>query len=154
MEAWREKLIEDRPGAHRILAAAKRIAVIGMKPESRADQPAYYVPAYLAEAGYEVLPVPCYYPEVTEIMKRPVCRSLAQVEGDVDLVVVFRRPPDVPQHVDDIIAKRPAAVWLQSGIRHDEAAERLARAGIEVVQDRCTMIEHRMMEARERHGES
>jgi hypothetical protein len=150
MEEWREKLVEDREGAHRILRDAKRIAVIGIKPESRAEQPAYYVPAYLQEAGYEVLPVPCYYPDVTEIMGRPVCRKLADLEGEVDLVVVFRRPRDIPPHVDDIIARRPAAVWFQSGIRNADAAERLARAGIEVVQDRCTMIEHRMMEARDR----
>ncbi|HSJ14123.1 MAG TPA: CoA-binding protein [Longimicrobiales bacterium] len=150
METWREKLVEDRAGAQRILRDASRIAVIGMKPESRAEQPAHYVPAYLKEAGYEVVPVPCYYPEVRDMLGIPVCRTLAQVDGPVDLVVVFRRPHDIPPHVDDIIGKRPAAVWFQSGIRNEAAAERLARAGIEVVQDRCTMVEHRMMVARSR----
>jgi hypothetical protein len=72
-----------------------------------------------------------------------VYRTLAAIPGPVDLVDVFRRPKDIPQHVDDIIAKRPRAVWFQLGIRNDEAAERLAREGIDVVQDRCLMVEAR-----------
>jgi predicted CoA-binding protein len=63
------------------------------------------------------------------------------IPGPIDLVDVFRRSECVAAHVDDILAKRPAAVWLQSGIRDDESAERLARAGIDVVQDRCLMVE-------------
>jgi uncharacterized protein len=63
------------------------------------------------------------------------------VPGDIDIVNVFRRPEHVPPHVDDIIAKRPRAVWMQLGIRNDEAAEQLARAGIDVVQDRCLKVE-------------
>ena len=58
-------------------------------------------------------------------------------------IYVFRRPADIPPHVEDLLAARPRAVWFQSGIRHDAAAERLARAGIKVVQDRCLMVEHR-----------
>jgi uncharacterized protein len=65
------------------------------------------------------------------------------VPGGVDMVNVFRRPVDIPPHVDDILAKNPKVVWFQVGIRHDEAAERLARAGIQVVQNRCTMVDHR-----------
>jgi uncharacterized protein len=61
----------------------------------------------------------------------------------VDLLVVFRRPTDIPTHVEDIVAMKPKAVWFQLGIRHDESARRLADAGIDVVQDRCTMIDHR-----------
>ena len=82
-----------------------------------------------------------YYPEVTEILGVPVYRRLVDVPGDIDIVNIFRRPEHVPPHVDDIIAKRPRAVWMQLGIRNDEAAERLARAGIEVVQDRCLKVE-------------
>jgi predicted CoA-binding protein len=67
------------------------------------------------------------------------------VPGDIDLVDVFRRPRDVPGHVEDLLAKRPRAVWLQLGIRNDEAAEALARAGIQVVQDRCLMVEWRRL---------
>jgi predicted CoA-binding protein len=99
------------------------------------------VPHYAQRAGLEIVPVPVYYPEVTEILGAPVYRRLADIPGDVDMVNVFRRPKDIPPHVDDMIAKRPRVVWFQSGIRHDDAAERLARAGIDVVQDRCLMVE-------------
>jgi predicted CoA-binding protein len=78
-------------------------------------------------------------------MGSPVYRKLADIPGDIDMVVVFRRPQDIPPHVPDIIAKKPASVWFQLGIRNEEAARQLAEAGIKVVQDRCTMIEHRRM---------
>lgn len=145
---WRDNLIDDDAGIHRILAESKRIAVLGIKPEAESHRPASYVPAYLASAGYEIVPVPVYHPELTEMYGRPVYRSVAAIGEPVDMVVVFRRSRDVPAHVEDLLASRPAVVWLQSGIRHDEAAERLARAGIRVVQDRCTMIEHRFRKAR------
>lgn len=138
-------LIENREGAQDILRRARRIAVLGIKPESKGGQPAFYVPEYLKSAGYEIVPVPVYFPEATSILGEPVYRTLAAVPGEIDLVIVFRRPGDIPPHVDDILAKRPGAVWLQSGIRNDAVAERLAEAGIAVVQDRCAMVEHRFM---------
>jgi uncharacterized protein len=137
---WRAHLIETEEELQRVLREARRIAVLGIKTaESR--QPAYYVPAYAQRAGLEIVPVPVYYPDVTEILGEPVYRTLADIPGDVDMVNVFRRPKDIPPHVDDIIAKRPKSVWFQAGIRNEEAAERLARAGIDVVQDRCLMVE-------------
>lgn len=145
MEAWRQNLIEDDAGVGQVLRAARRVAVLGIKTEAQSGQPAFYVPAYLQRAGYEVVPVPVYYPQATEILGQPVYRSLAAVPGELDLVLVFRRPQDVPAHLDDLLAARPAAVWMQSGIRHDAVARRLAEAGIRVVQDRCAMIEHRML---------
>ena len=138
---WRARLVDSTDEIRSLLRRSHRIAVLGIKPESRADQPAHFVPAYAKEAGYEVIPVPVYYPEVTEILGEPVHRRLVDVPGDIDIVNVFRRPEHVPQHVDDIIAKRPRAVWMQLGIRNDEAAERLARAGIEVIQDRCLKVD-------------
>lgn len=138
---WRENWIEDDDGMRRLLAATRRVAVLGIKTEAQAGQPAYYVPAYLAAAGVEIVPVPVYYPEVASILGRPVFRRVADVPGPIDIVDVFRRPADVPQHVPDLLAKRPRAVWLQLGIRNDEAAEALARAGILVVQDRCLKVE-------------
>lgn len=87
--------------------------------------------------------MPVYYPEVTEILGAKVYRSIAAIPGDVDMVNVFRRPKDIDAHVDDIIAKKPKSVWFQLGIQNDAAAERLARAGIEVVQDRCLLVELR-----------
>ena len=126
-----------------LLAATRRIAVIGIKTEAQRDQPAFSVPEYLVGAGFDVVPVPVYYPDVTAILGKPVYRSLASIPGDVDLVDVFRRPTDVPAHLDDILAKRPRAVWLQLGIRNDAVADRLVAEGIDVVQDRCILVENR-----------
>jgi uncharacterized protein len=139
---WRSNLVTADAGIAEILRTSKRIAVLGIKPESKAGQPAYYVPRYLRDVGYEVIPVPVYYPEIREILGRPVYRELVSVPGAVDMVNVFRRAHDIPPHVDDILAKKPRAVWFQLGIRNDEAAERLARSGILVVQNRCSMVDH------------
>ena len=142
---WRSRLLESSEAIHEMLRGVRRVAVLGIKPESRASQPAHFVPVYTQRAGIEIVPVPVYYPEVTEILGERVYRRLADVPGDIDLVNVFRRPEHIPPHVDDILAKRPRAVWFQAGIRHDEAAERLARAGIDVVQDRCLKVELMLM---------
>jgi len=131
-----------------LLARTKRIAVLGIKTEAQRDQPAFSVPQYLAGAGFQIVAVPVYYPEVTTILGQPVYRSLASVPGDIDLVDVFRRPGDVPGHLDDILAKHPGAVWLQLGIRNDAVADRLTAEGIDVVQDRCLLVEHRRWLAR------
>ncbi len=144
-EGWRTNLVETEAEVREILETVRRVAVLGMKPESRAGQAAHYVPAYLKQAGYEVIPVPVYYPDVEEILGEPVYREVSAIPGPVDMVDVFRRPQDIPQHVEDLIAKKPEVVWFQLGIRNDEAAERLARAGIRVVQDRCTMADHRRL---------
>jgi hypothetical protein len=119
--------------------------VLGIKTEAQAGQPAFYVPEYLQRAGYEVIPVPVYYPDATSILGQPVYRRVADIPGPVDLVVVFRRSQDVPPHLDDLLAASPKAVWMQSGIRNEDAARRLAEAGIRVVQDRCAMIDHRRL---------
>lgn len=137
--------LEDDTAIGELIAGARRIAVLGIKTERQADQPAYYVPRYLADAGFTVLPVPVYYPEVQTILGQPVWRRVADVPGPVDIVDVFRRPADLPAHLDDLLAARPRAVWLQSGIRHEAFARALAEAGIRVVQDRCLMVEHRRL---------
>ena len=126
-----------------VLAETRRVAVLGIKPSSRAGQPAHYVPAYLLQAGLDVVPVPVYYPELDELLGQPVYRALAEVPGSIDMVNVFRRSHDIPPHLDDILAARPSSVWLQLGIRHDDVALALAEAGIKVVQDRCLMVDHR-----------
>lgn len=137
--AWRTHLIEDATDIRRVLESTRTIAVLGIKTRD-SGQPAWYVPEYAKRAGYDVIPVPVYYPEVTEILDAPVHRTLASIPGPVDMVNVFRRPRDIDAHVDDILAKQPHTVWFQHGIRNDAAAERLARAGIDVVQDRCLMV--------------
>lgn len=141
---WRTLLVDDDDGIAALLAQTRRIAVLGIKTEAQANQPAFYVPQALA-ASFEIVPVPVYYPEVTQILGQPVYRRLADVPGTIDLVDVFRRPADIAQHLDDLLAAQPKAVWLQQGIRNDAVAERLARAGVRVVQDRCLMVEHRRL---------
>jgi predicted CoA-binding protein len=141
MTDWKQNLITDASGIAAMLRDTKTIAVLGIKPESHADQAAHYVSAHMASAGFDVIPVPVYYPDVTEILGQPVFRSLAEIGRPIDMVNVFRRPQDIPPHVDDILAAKPKYVWFQLGIRNDEAAQKLAEAGIKVVQDRCLMVE-------------
>ena len=141
-DAWRN-LVEDEAGVEELIRSTRRVAVLGIKTEAQSSQPAFYVPAFLKQAGVEIIPVPVYYPEVREILGAPAYRKLADVPGPVDIVDVFRRPADIPAHVEELKALRPRAVWFQSGIRNNEAARALAAAGILVVQDRCLMVDWR-----------
>ena len=136
---WRTHLLETPEQIRELLENTRRIAVLGIKPDP--EQPANYVPEYAQTAGYEIVPVPVYYKDLTEMLGQKVYRKLADIPGGIDMVNVFRRPVDIPPHVDDIIAKKPKSVWFQLGIRNDAAAERLARAGIDVVQDHCLLVE-------------
>src|ERR1043166_983351 len=140
---WQTNLIETAAGIRELISQTKRIAVLGIKTEAQADQPAFYVPDYLASAGLEIIPVPVYYPGVTEILGKKVYRRLIDIPDEVDLVDVFRRSHDINGHVEDLLAKKPRAVWFQTGIRNDQVAQQLAQAGIKVGQDRCLMVEHR-----------
>jgi predicted CoA-binding protein len=141
MGDWKENLLEDDARIGALVRSLRRVAVLGVKTEAQADQAAFYVAEYVASHGGEVVPVPVYYPEVTTILGRPVYRKVADVPGELDLVDVFRKASDIPGHIEDLLAKRPRAVWFQLGIRNDAAAEALARAGIQVVQDRCLKVE-------------
>ena len=141
---WRDNLVDDDAGLSRILREAESVAVLGAKAQPSA--PAYYVPAYLAGQGYEILPVNPRL-EGTIVLDAPVVATLADLEDPVDVIDVFRRPEYLPGHAAEILALswKPAVVWFQLGIRNDDAAEQLARAGIRVVQDRCMMPEHRRL---------
>ena len=141
VENWRDHLIDSWEGIRRVLAETQRIAVLGIKEGDH--RPAFFVPEYAQRAGFEIVPVPVYYPDATEMLGEPVYRTISAIPGDIDMVNVFRKPQDIPAHLDDIIAKRPKTVWFQLGIRNDEAAERLAKEGIDVVQDRCLLVELR-----------
>ena len=151
MSTWRDNLVEKDQEAQELLLECHRLAILGIKTEEQSGQPAYYVAEYLQGAGYDVVPVPVYYPDCKIILGQPVCRQLQEV-GHVDAVIVFRRPQDIPAHVDDIIAVKPRLVWFQLGIRNEEAAARLAQAGIKVVQDKCSLVEHRRAVARAAHS--
>lgn len=142
---WQDNLLTHDDQVRDLLAATRTIAVLGIKPESHAGQPAFYVPKYMADAGYEIIPVPVYYPEVTEILGKKVYRDLNDIPGEIDLLNVFRRGEDIAKHTLEILSKKPKAVWFQLGIRNDEVAEKLAKAGIKVVQDLCLMVEHRAL---------
>ncbi len=145
MADWRDNILTDDAKIRDLLRSTRRVAVLGIKTEAQADQAAFYVPKFLADAGVEVVPVPVYYPDVKQILGKPVHRKLADVPGAIDIVDVFRRPSDVTGHLEDMKAKRPRAVWMQLGIRNDQAAEALAREGILVVQDRCLMVDWRRL---------
>jgi predicted CoA-binding protein len=142
MEDFRRNFVTSFDRISEILERTRRIAVLGMKTEAQRGQPSFDVPRYMADHGYDVVPVPVYYPEVTEILGRPVYRKIADVPGPVDMVNVFRRSQDVAAHVEDILAAKPRVVWMQLGIANPAAAETFAKAGIEVVQDRCLMVDH------------
>jgi len=142
---WRDNILTSNDQIRVLLQQAKTIAVLGIKTEEQFDQPAFYVPSYMQNAGYKIIPVPVYYPNVTEILGQPVYRKLVDVPAEIDMVNVFRRPQDIPPHLDDLLAKKPKSVWMQLGISNDGVAEELAKAGIKVVQDRCLMVDHRRL---------
>jgi predicted CoA-binding protein len=142
---WRENVITNTAEIQNLLRVIRTIAVLGIKTEAQAGQPAFYVPNYLQNAGFRIIPVPVYYPAVTQILGQQVFRRLVDIPIEIDLVNVFRRSQHVSLHVDDILAKKPKAVWLQSGIRNDTVAETVAKAGIKIVQDRCIMVDHRYL---------
>ncbi|XXF78135.1 CoA-binding protein [Myxococcaceae bacterium GXIMD 01537] len=145
MDDWKRNLVEDEAGLREILKSARRVAVLGIRPESQADKPAHGVPAYLQAHGYEILPVPVKDAGGAPILGQPTYARVSDVPGEVDVVDVFRKPEDLPAHVEDLLAKRPKVVWFQLGIRNDAVAEQLARAGIRVVQDRCMKQQHQKL---------
>ena len=142
---WQKNIITISADIRSLLKETQTIAVLGIKTEAQANQPAFYVPSYLQTAGFQIIPVPVYYPKATRILGQQVYRRLIDIPIHVDLVNVFRLSQDIPPHVEDILAKMPKAVWLQSGIRNDAVAETLAKTGIKVVQDRCIMVDHRYL---------
>ena len=100
-------LLERTDDIRELIASVRHIAVLGIKTEQQSSQPAFYVPEYMHRAGFDVIPVPVYYPDVTEILGRPVYRRLADIPGTVDLVNVFRRPEDIEPHVEDMWRRDP-----------------------------------------------
>ena len=138
---WRDKLLTTPAQIRELLNRVQRVAVLGARPEKFSWKPAFYVPEALQRMGLEIVPVSVHGEVTVPILGQQVYYSLAAIPGDIDLVDVFRRAEDIPLHVDDILAKRPGAVWFQSGIRNDAVAEELAKHGIAVVQDRCLMVD-------------
>ena len=116
----------------------KNIAVVGMSKNE--EKPAHFVPKYLIEHGYNVIPV---NPTITEVLGRKSYPSIADIPDDVDVVDVFRRSEDVPPVVNDAINKKGIKViWMQSGIYNEEAERKAKENGMDVVFNRCMMVEH------------
>jgi predicted CoA-binding protein len=135
-------LIEDDAALRRLLDRSRTIAVLGIKAGESED--AYRVPRYMQATGHRILPV---NPKLTTVLGESVVAGLADLREPCDLLDVFRAAHHLPGHVDEILslATPPPAVWFQLGIRDDVSAQRLAAAGIDVVQDRCLMVEHRRL---------
>ena len=142
---WRKNLLTSESEIIELLRGTRSIAVLGIKPETHSARPAFYVSKYMKSAGYKIIPVPVYFPDVTEILGEKVFRKLIDIPTEVDMVNVFRRPQDILPHLDDLLAAKPKAVWMQLGISHPAVAEQLAKAGIKVVQNRCLMVDHRRL---------
>lgn len=129
-----------------VLDRSRVVAVVGFHRDP--TKPAHYVPEYLSRQGYTVIPVNPTLAERGEgYFGRAAVASLAQITEPVDVVDVFRRSDRVAEHLDDILAMRPLprTVWLQLGIRNDEVTRALVAQGIEVVQDRCMLADHRSL---------
>ncbi len=136
------RLVDDDPGVRAILEGARTVAILGAHVE--AHRAASYVPEYLAAKGYRVLGVNPRFAGHT-LFGHPVVATLAELEEPVDLVDVFRPSASLPAHLPELLALAPRVVWLQLGIRHDDVARALVAAGVDVVQDRCTLADHRRL---------
>jgi len=127
----------DDEAARRLLEGVRRSAVVGLSPKPHRDS--HRVGRYLLDRGYEVVPV---YPREGEILGQKVYRRVQDVPGTVDLVDVFRRSEELPETIDDALAKGAGALWLQLDCIDETGARRARDAGMPVVMDRCLMVEH------------
>ena len=131
----------DLDAIKEIFVSVKTIAVVGLSPNPVKDS--HKVAAYLQSVGYKIVPI---YPKENEILGEKVYRSLAEVPFAIDMIDVFRKPAAVGPIVDAAIARGDVkVVWLQKGIVNNEAAKKALDAGMQVVQNRCTMVDHKML---------
>lgn len=132
------RVIESEEDLAAIVREARVAAVIGMKDERHADQPAYGIPGVVQARGIRVIPV---NPMIRASLGETAYATIGDVPDDFDLVNVFRRAEKVPAHAAEILAlpaaRRPRCVWMQTGIVSEAAANALTAAGIDVVMDRC-----------------
>ncbi len=121
-----------------ILEESKTVAVVGLSPREERDS--HRVAKYLQSQGYRIIPV---NPNTDEILGERSYPDLASIPEPIDVVDVFRRSETVPEIVEEAIKVGARTVWMQEGVIHEEAAARAREAGLQVVMDRCIMIEHR-----------
>jgi uncharacterized protein len=134
----------DLATAQAILKGSKTVAVLGVHPDP--NKPAHYVPTYLQRQGYQIFPVNAQKVGQT-LFGKTVLSSLSELQTPIDLVDVFRRSEALPEHLEDILSMNPLpkVVWFQLGIVNDEVAQKLTEAGITVVQNRCTLADHKRL---------
>ena len=130
----------DRRALRNLLETSKRIAVVGCSPKPERDS--HRIAAYLIESGYDVVPV---NPGQSKILDRTCYPDVKSIPGGVDLVDVFRSPEQVPPVVEDAIAAKAKAVWLQLGVGNEVAEARASEAGLLVVAELCIMVVHRSL---------
>lgn len=136
----------DGEASATLLGATRRIALIGAS--ANPERPSYGVMRYLLEQGYEVVPI---NPAVVEVFGQaayPTLEAAAAATGPFDIVDVFRRPEHTPDIARSAVAIGARALWLQLGVVNWEAAQIAHDAGLAVVMDRCTAIEHRRLRFR------
>lgn len=121
-----------------ILERYKNIAVVGLS--SQTWRPSYSVSRYMQSVGYRIVPV---NPNESEVLGEKAYASLDDVPGPVEIVDIFRRPEFVPDIVEAAIGRKARVIWMQLGVVNEAAAERARAAGLEVVMDRCILVEHR-----------
>jgi predicted CoA-binding protein len=124
----------------KIFEISKTIATVGFS--TNPERPGYYVPQYLMEHGFQVIPV---NPSITEILGQKAYADLTKIPEKIDVVQIFRPPEAVPAIVDQAIQIGARVVWMQLGAANEEAAQRARDAGLTVVMDRCMMVEHRRL---------
>jgi len=120
-----------------LLESAKTIAVVGLS--AKRDRPSFQVSHYMQEHGYKIIPV---NPNITEALGEKAYPNLKDIPEKVDIVDIFRRSEDVPPIVDEAIAIKARAVWMQEGIVNETAASKAEAAGLKVIMNRCIMVTH------------
>jgi uncharacterized protein len=130
-------IVDDIAGLRHILAQTKSIAVVGLS--AHWYRPSYFAAKYMQDHGYRVIPV---NPTYTEVLGQPCYPSLAAIPGPVEMVDCFRKPEDIVPIAREAVTKGARVLWMQLGIRNEEAARIALDAGLDVVMDRCVKIEH------------
>jgi len=138
-----ETVITEETEVDGILQKARTVAVVGISHKEHRDS--YKVAGYLKEHGYRMIPV---NPRYTEVLGEPCYPDLESVPEHIDVVDIFRNVEAIPAIVDEAIAVKASAVWMQLGLAHDQAAEKARCAGLAVVMNKCMKIEHTRMASR------
>lgn len=136
--------LNDPADIARILATARTIAVVGLSSDD--DRPSYGVALYLQRNGYRIIPV---NPNESSVLGEVAYPDLTSVPEPIDLVNIFRRPGEVMAHIEEAIAVKAPAVWLQVGVVNHRAVNKALAAGLVTIQDRCIAVEHRRWRAKQ-----